>query len=67
MTKSLQYVELNKEVMNVQNQLIKSQGIIAEVINKLQLQVRIAKLILNSMIINVITKTICVQQIASFL
>ncbi|KAK9297295.1 hypothetical protein QLX08_009008 [Tetragonisca angustula] len=32
------YVELNKEVMNVQNQLIKSQGIIAEVINKLQLQ-----------------------------
>ena len=55
MTKSLQYVELNKEVMNVQNQLIKSQGIIAEVINKLQLQVRIAKLILNSMIINVIT------------
>ena len=55
MTKSLQYVELNKEVMNVQNQLIKSQGIIAEVINKLQLLVRIAKLILNSMIINVIT------------
>ncbi|XP_043518268.1 putative leucine-rich repeat-containing protein DDB_G0290503 isoform X1 [Frieseomelitta varia] len=32
------YVDLNKEVMNVQNQLIKSQGIIAEVINKLQLQ-----------------------------
>ncbi|KAF3424170.1 hypothetical protein E2986_12310 [Frieseomelitta varia] len=52
MTQSLQYVDLNKEVMNVQNQLIKSQGIIAEVINKLQLQVRIAKLILNSMIIN---------------
>ncbi|XP_043589622.1 interaptin-like isoform X4 [Bombus pyrosoma] len=32
------YVDLNKEVMNVQNQLIKSRGIIAEVINKLQLQ-----------------------------
>lgn len=32
------YVDLNKEVMNVQNQLIKSRGIIAEVINELQLQ-----------------------------
>lgn len=43
MTRSLQYVDLNKEVMNVQNQLIKSRGIIAEVINELQLQVRIVK------------------------
>lgn len=43
MTRSLQYVDLNKEVMNVQNQLIKSRGIITEVINELQLQVRIIK------------------------
>lgn len=42
-TRSLQYVDLNKEVMNVQNQLIKSRGIIAEVINELQLQVRFIK------------------------
>lgn len=38
--KYLQYVDLNKAVMNVQNHLIQNREKLAEAINRLRLQVR---------------------------